>query len=89
MVLIFILAVCVVGLGLYIYNPEPTKYGEDEGETVFCTQDAKLCPDGSYVGRSGPNCEFSPCPIPSGVQMEDGTLPAGSTTTPSGGLEAI
>jgi hypothetical protein len=29
---------------------------------VFCTQEAKECPDGSYVGRSGPACEFSACP---------------------------
>ncbi len=28
-----------------------------------CTLEAKLCPDGSYVGRVGPNCEFSACPI--------------------------
>lgn len=27
-----------------------------------CTLEAKMCPDGSYVGRAGPNCEFSPCP---------------------------
>ena len=27
-----------------------------------CTMEAKLCPDGSYVGRTGQNCEFSPCP---------------------------
>ncbi|QQG41796.1 MAG: hypothetical protein HYV90_00585 [Candidatus Woesebacteria bacterium] len=26
-----------------------------------CTEEAKLCPDGSYVGRTGPNCEFAPC----------------------------
>ncbi|TSC75278.1 MAG: hypothetical protein G01um101430_485 [Parcubacteria group bacterium Gr01-1014_30] len=26
-----------------------------------CTQEAKLCPDGSYVGRTGPNCEFAAC----------------------------
>ncbi len=30
--------------------------------TVACTQEAKLCPDGSYVGRTGPNCEFAQCP---------------------------
>ena len=24
--------------------------------------EAKLCPDGSAVGRIGPNCEFAPCP---------------------------
>jgi hypothetical protein len=29
---------------------------------VACTQEAKQCPDGSYVGRTGPNCEFSMCP---------------------------
>ena len=28
---------------------------------VACMADAKQCPDGSYVGRSGPNCEFI-CP---------------------------
>lgn len=27
-----------------------------------CTLEAKLCPDGSYVGRTGPNCEFAACP---------------------------
>jgi len=27
-----------------------------------CTQEAKICPDGSSVGRTGPNCEFAECP---------------------------
>jgi hypothetical protein len=31
-------------------------------EPVACTMEAKLCPDGSYVGRTGPNCEFTACP---------------------------
>src|SRR3989344_7127909 len=26
-----------------------------------CTQEAKVCPDGSSVGRSGPNCDFAEC----------------------------
>jgi hypothetical protein len=29
---------------------------------VACTADALLCPDGSGVGRSGPDCTFAPCP---------------------------
>lgn len=33
----------------------------EEG-TWACTMDAKMCPDGSYVGRQGPNCEFAACP---------------------------
>lgn len=29
---------------------------------VACTMEALQCPDGSYVGRQGPRCEFAPCP---------------------------
>ncbi len=29
---------------------------------VVCTQEAKQCPDGSSVSRTGPNCEFAQCP---------------------------
>ncbi len=29
---------------------------------IACTQEAKLCSDGSYVSRSGVNCEFTKCP---------------------------
>jgi len=32
---------------------------------VACTMEAKICPDGSYVGRSGPKCEFAACPTTS------------------------
>lgn len=31
-------------------------------EQIACTLEAMICPDGSSVGRTGPNCEFSPCP---------------------------
>lgn len=31
-----------------------------------CTMEAKICPDGTAVGRSGPNCEFAECPVFSG-----------------------
>lgn len=34
----------------------------EENCTVACTMEAKICPDGSSVGREGPNCEFAPCP---------------------------
>ncbi len=32
------------------------------GSDVVCQTDAMLCPDGSAVGRVGPDCEFAPCP---------------------------
>ncbi len=45
-----------------------------EDQVVMCTMDALECPDGSFVGRTGPKCEFV-CPssvqepvVPSDVQ---------------------
>lgn len=29
---------------------------------VACTAEAMQCPDGSWVGRTGPNCDFAACP---------------------------
>jgi len=29
---------------------------------IYCSQEARICPDGTAVGRTGPNCEFTPCP---------------------------
>ena len=34
----------------------------EEPTLIACTADAKLCPDGSAVGRIGPDCEFAACP---------------------------
>ncbi len=31
-------------------------------EGVACTMEAKICPDGSAVGRVPPSCEFAACP---------------------------
>jgi hypothetical protein len=35
---------------------------ENVAPPVACTMDAKLCPDGSSVGRVSPSCEFALCP---------------------------
>lgn len=35
---------------------------ESEDSTQACIQDAKQCSDGSWVSRTGPNCEFALCP---------------------------
>ncbi len=32
------------------------------GQGAVCTMEAMQCPDGTYVGRTGPNCEFAACP---------------------------
>lgn len=44
----------------YLYNTN--NIARQEEETVMCTMDALICPDGSGVGRSGKDCVFSPCP---------------------------
>lgn len=31
-------------------------------DPVVCPADAMQCPDGSYVGRTGPHCDFAACP---------------------------
>lgn len=49
-------------------------------EPVACTADAKLCPDGSAVGRSGPNCEFAACPAPSATSARVTTYMGGTAT---------
>ena len=58
---------------------EPAKTAPPSGPAVdtpkACTQEAKLCPDGTAVSRTGPNCEFAPCP----------TVDGGTTSTPTPG----
>lgn len=49
-----IVAIAVFGNGKPI-EKKPTP--------VACTMDAKVCPDGTAVGRKGPNCEFEACPV--------------------------
>lgn len=31
-------------------------------QVLVCTEEAKICPDGTAVGRTGPKCEFTECP---------------------------
>jgi hypothetical protein len=42
-----------------------------DDEAVFCTLDAKQCPDGSWVGRVPPDCEFEACPGGNDNETED------------------
>jgi hypothetical protein len=43
-----------------VYMPTPSNVSNGNG--IACTMEAMMCPDGSYVGRQGPSCEFAPCP---------------------------
>ncbi len=64
---------------------------EEDAELVMCTMDARGCPDGSYVSRSGPNCEFAPCPSEkptSSEELIEATI-TGSAETPDPVLERV
>ncbi len=57
----------------------------------FCTMEVLTCPDGSFVGRQGPNCEFAPCPTildsiekPIQTQLDDLNPGSGFGEDPSG-----
>lgn len=56
------------------------KTTQNEEDTI-CTLDAKECPDGSYVGRTGPNCEFI-CPLR--VSTSTGTIGTTSESVKKG-----
>ena len=57
---LLILALAIAGLFAFKYYQSQPNQNIDQ---ISCTLDAKMCPDGSAVGRSGPNCEFAPCPL--------------------------
>jgi hypothetical protein len=64
----------------------PPSSSSPPGQPQACTEEAKICPDGSAVGRTGPNCEFAPCPD---AGAEGGAPPSdageGGAPPPGGG----
>lgn len=90
-VLALIVLLLVFGLVAFIYRyeleqPHGILSGIPGTSTTTpgaaCQTDAKICPDGSAVGRTGPNCSFATCPPPN-VEIANGSttlsfvLPAG------------
>jgi hypothetical protein len=58
LILIVIVGVFIIGMSLMNQSFQETP----SPQVSACTMDAKVCPDGSYVGRVAPSCEFAPCP---------------------------
>lgn len=72
-VLVIALTAFLFGMGVTTYGPRLLERialigGE---KPIACTLEAKICPDGTAVGRSGPNCEFAACPAPSESEKDD------------------
>lgn len=56
--------------------------GADTTTVTLCTADAKQCPDGTYVSRIAPNCEFQQCPTTTCPQITPPLKKEGCTYTP-------
>ncbi len=57
-----VLSVGAVGYLLGVYSTSAPQPLVPPSEEFMCTMEALQCPDGSFVGRQGPNCSFAPCP---------------------------
>jgi hypothetical protein len=64
LIVLIIIGVLVLG-GIYYFLVKKTQ------KPVSCTLEAKICPDGSTVGRTGPNCEFAECPAEKSDETAD------------------
>ena len=62
-VFVLLLAGAIVGFQLGRWSNDYDRSISVSPTGKACTKEAKLCPDGTYVGRTGPNCEFAPCPF--------------------------
>jgi len=61
---ISIVGLLIIALAIQYKKDLPELYPPYKGNNTICTMDAMECPDGSFVGRGGPKCEFAPCPTP-------------------------
>ncbi len=77
-----IVVAIVIVCALYIYYASLQKTVSTS--SVICSADTKVCSDGSYIARSGPNCEFAFCPGETVVKRSDSVVGIGQTITLDG-----
>ncbi len=63
LVVIALLAAIAYAIGLQFGNLGQGDKNISSTTPQACTEEVKICDDGSSVGRTGPNCEFAECPI--------------------------
>ncbi|GEM_PF-2990518 len=64
LILGFLILLIGISAGTYFLGKNSNKQTPTPApDQKACSQEAKICPDGSAVGRTGPNCEFAACPI--------------------------
>lgn len=61
---ILLIGILLILVGGIIYLANMQQSAGLQPDQVACTKEAMICPDGSSVGRTGPDCAFAPCPAP-------------------------
>src|SRR3989344_8669879 len=61
-VLVFFVILVLVTILYFLFKNSVTNKNPEFDVVVACTLDAKVCSDGTTVGRVPPSCEFSLCP---------------------------
>lgn len=77
---VILIAAVIVAAGCFIINKQRIS------KNRACTMEAKICPNGSSVGRTGANCEFAECPNAASTGMAN---PASVNCINQGGNLAI
>jgi hypothetical protein len=77
-IILVAVAITLAGCSLPGQKPAPSN-------PVACTEEAKICPDGSAVGRQGPKCEFAACPVVTPTQTVGIANPASVNCKDKGG----
>lgn len=84
--------VILIGIGFLFLKDYNVSIQKKTPDGVACTMEAKICPDGSAVGRMPPSCEFAPCPAAGGqtrispeptIPDDAGNMTPGGTGTAS------
>ena len=70
-VILIVIIVAVTWIVTHTHKQTP----EANNNPVVCTLDAKLCPDGSYVSRIGPDCHLAECPSSTADWLTSTTTP--------------
>jgi|CXWL01.1.fsa_nt_gi endonuclease YncB( thermonuclease family) len=72
-----------------IMPPWEWRHKDPSQDPTACTMEAKQCPDGSYVSRTGANCAFAACPGSSPTRVITPVSPPQSSSpslqAPAGG----
>ncbi len=67
--LIALVVLCITSLVWFFMSREHIS-----PSPIACTMEAKICPDGTTVGRTGLNCEFAECPPVENVTPVDNVI---------------